>query len=163
MCGSHEGVPVKVPSRYSPVLFQYRPLPTQSTSKKREINETRKHHNSYKHSGDERIVLLIKEKMSAITSWLRGYFENPSTREEKEIARVDEAYKVGLSLIQQRNEPIKREIGATNPVKKAYFADKLEESKEGSRYTFQVTTKANCYESVLYCIEKGDPVREYAD
>lgn len=102
--------------------------------------------------------------MDAITHWLKSKFENPLTVEEKEVARVNEAYKLGLALTTQRSETVRGVRGWTNPTKKAYFADKLEEATtEGSRYTFQVTTRANCYESVLSCLDKGEPVRQYSD
>lgn len=102
--------------------------------------------------------------MSSITEWLRGKFEHPQTREENELARIGEAYKLGQALIEQRSEPVRKaEKGWTNPTKAAYFAEKLDEANQGSRYTFQVTTKANCYESALLCIQKGEPVRQYSD
>jgi len=102
--------------------------------------------------------------MDAVSHWLKSKFENPHTLEEKEVARVSESYKLSLALTQQRNEPVKAIKGWTNPVKKAYFADKLEDvTTEGTRYTFQVTTRANCYESVLTCLDKGEPARHYTE
>ena len=102
--------------------------------------------------------------MSSITEWLKSKFEHPQTREEKELARIADVYSLGIAITEQRNEPLRKaDRGWTNPAKTAYFAEKMEESKQGSRYTFQVTSKANCYESVLQCIEKGEPPRHYDD
>jgi hypothetical protein len=102
--------------------------------------------------------------MSSITEWLRGKFEDPQSREEKEAERLAYNFKLGLAVTQQRSEPVRKaDKGWTSATKAKYFQDKVNDAQQGSPYTFHVTTKANCYQSALHCIEKGEPKREYAE
>lgn len=110
------------------------------------------------------ITVWQQKKMSFITDWLRSKLADPQLREEKEVERIQKATELAELVYVDRNQPIRPPVkGWTNPSKEAYFAQKLEKAKLGSPYTYYVTSKANCYESVLDILKKGEPIREYAD
>jgi hypothetical protein len=90
-----------------------------------------------------------------ITEWIRKKIQDPQQREDNEAQRIQDAYDSGKMLTAQRKEKQPLFLGYFPPHMKQYIAWKQMIAKDPAyTYTFQLTSKANCYQSVLDIIEK---------
>ena len=90
-----------------------------------------------------------------ITEWIRSHMEDPEVRERNEKQRLEQTSRLAEEITASRKKEHLPFFGYLHPKysEHIYYKNWSAQQPQYS-YTFQVTSKANCYESVLNILEK---------